>query len=74
MNYSKYEAMKRLIADMKLPDYRYEQIIKAIFSQRISTFESMSTLPLKLKKTLIDTFGPIYLHGTGCVSDVRTSG
>lgn len=58
MNYSKYETMKRLIADMKLPDYRYEQIIKAIFSQHISTFERMSTLPLKLKKTLVDTFGP----------------
>jgi 23S rRNA (adenine-C8)-methyltransferase len=58
MNYSKYEEMKRLIVDMKLPYYRYEQIIKAIFSQHISTFERMSTLPLKLKTTLIDTFGP----------------
>lgn len=58
MNYSKYEAMKQLIADMKLPDYRYEQIIRAIFSQRISTFEGISTLPLKLKETLINVFGP----------------
>ncbi len=58
MNYSKYERMKQLIADMKLPDYRYEQIIKAIFLQHISTFERMSTLPIKLKETLIDTFGP----------------
>lgn len=58
MNYSKYERIKQLIADMKLPDYRYEQIIKAVFLQHISTFERMSTLPIKLKETLIDTFGP----------------
>ncbi len=58
MKHSKYETMNRLIADMKLPDYRYKQIIKTIFSQRISTFESMSTLPLELKKALIDKFGP----------------
>ena len=58
MNYSKYETIKLLVADMKLPNYRYEQIIKAIFTQHISIFNEMRTLPLDLRKTLIDTFGP----------------
>lgn len=58
MNYTKYEAMKQLVADMKLPNYRYEQIIKAIFSQRITTFERMNTLPLELRTSLINTLGP----------------
>lgn len=58
MDYSKYKVMKQLIMDMKLPNYRYEQIINAIFSQRILQFEEMRTLPINLRKNLINTFGP----------------
>ena len=57
MNYSKYDAMKRCISEMNLPDYRYEQLIKMIFVQHISTFEDMHILPLRLREALTEIFG-----------------
>ena len=30
---SKYKKMKQLIADMRLPEYRYKQLLDAVFLQ-----------------------------------------
>lgn len=38
---SKYKKMKQLIADMRLPEYRYKQLLDAVFLQGIMRFEDM---------------------------------
>lgn len=48
---SKYKKMKQLIADMRLPEYRYKQLLDAVFLQGIMRFEDMKLLPK------ISTFG-----------------
>lgn len=42
---SKYKKMKQLIADMRLPEYRYKQLLDAVFLQGIMRFEDMKLLP-----------------------------
>lgn len=32
---SKYKKMKQLIADMRLPEYRYKQLLDAVFLQEL---------------------------------------
>jgi len=54
---TKYKKMKQIVSDLKLPDYRYEQIINAIFKQRIDNFDSMQILPKTLRMALINEFG-----------------
>ena len=36
---TKYGKMKQIISNLKLPDYRYEQLTKAIFHQKIDNFD-----------------------------------
>lgn len=45
---SKYKKMKQLIADMRLPEYRYKQLLDAVFLQGIMRFEDMKLLPKTL--------------------------
>lgn len=40
---SKYKKMKQLIADMRLPEYRYKQLLDAVFLQGIMRFEDMKS-------------------------------
>lgn len=54
---SKYYKMSQIISDLNLPDYRYEQVIKAIFTQRIEQFSKMHLLPGNLREVLIQEFG-----------------
>ena len=42
---TKYGKMKQIISNLKLPDYRYEQLTKAIFHQKIDNFDDMNILP-----------------------------
>lgn len=49
--------MKQIVSDMKLPDYRYEQIINAVFHQRIDDFDNMQILPKALRMALVNEFG-----------------
>lgn len=44
---SKYKKMKQLIADMRLPEYRYKQLLDAVFLQGIMRFEDMKLLPIR---------------------------
>ncbi len=54
---TKYGKMKQIVSNLKLPDYRYEQLIKAIFHQRIDNFDDMHILPKALRMSLVNEFG-----------------
>lgn len=54
---SKYYKMSQIISDLNLPDYRYEQVIKAIFTKRIEQFSKMHLLPGNLREVFIQEFG-----------------
>lgn len=54
---SKYETIRQILQDMKLPAYRYLQITEAIFKQRIGEFERMTMLPKALRDELIRAIG-----------------
>ncbi|MDZ5034322.1 23S rRNA (adenine(2503)-C(8))-methyltransferase ClbB, partial [Clostridium perfringens] len=54
---TKYGKMKQIVSDLKLPDYRYEQLTKAIFHQRIGDFDDMHILPKTLRMALVNEFG-----------------
>ncbi len=54
---SKYDKMMRLVSSLNLPDYRYEQITKAVFLQRMECFSDMYLLPKQLRDALTETFG-----------------
>ena len=49
--------MKLLIADMRLPAYRYKQLLDAVFLQGIMRFEDMKLLPKTLREKLAEQFG-----------------
>ncbi|MDZ5000512.1 23S rRNA (adenine(2503)-C(8))-methyltransferase ClbB, partial [Clostridium perfringens] len=68
---TKYGKMKQIVSDLKLPDYRYEQLTKAIFHQRIGDFDDMHILPKTLRMALVNEFGnnvssviPIFLQNS----------
>ena len=52
---SKYKKMKQLIADMRLPEYRYKQLLDAVFLQGIMRFEDMKLLASVYKGIHIKT-------------------
>ncbi len=54
---SKYYKMKEIVTNLDLPKYRYEQILKAIFTQRKEQFSEMNALPAMLREALIREFG-----------------
>jgi len=54
---TKYGKIKQIVSNLKLPDYRYEQLIKAIFHQRIDNFDDMQILPKALRIALVNEFG-----------------
>lgn len=54
---TKYKRIKQIISDLNLPDYRYEQLTKAIFYQRVDNFDDMYILPKELRAALVNEFG-----------------
>ncbi len=54
---TKYGKIKQIVSNLKLPDYRYEQLTKAIFHQRIDNFDDMHILPKALRMVLVNEFG-----------------
>lgn len=56
-NETKYERMQQFITEQGQPNYRYKQIIDALFKQRIGEFEKMVMLPKTLRNELIKEFG-----------------
>ncbi len=58
---TKLERCKELLENWEQPDYRYRQILHAVFQQKISRFQDMSVLPAELRNRLIDTLGETVL-------------
>ena len=54
---SKYLQFKQFLGDWYYPNYRYTQLLQAIFIQKIHRFEEMMILPLALRNKLITQFG-----------------
>lgn len=54
---SKYENIRQLVSHLNLPSYRYDQIIHAVFSQRIGEYDNMNNLPQMLRNELVNEFG-----------------
>lgn len=54
---SKYERLREILRSWGAPAYRYQQVLQAIFGQRISTFSEMTALPAALRCDLRDQFG-----------------
>ncbi|AJA49514.1 ribosomal RNA large subunit methyltransferase Cfr [Clostridium pasteurianum DSM 525 = ATCC 6013] len=54
---TKYEKIKQIVSNLNLPNYRYIQLTKAIFHQRIDNFDDMHILPKALRIALVNKFG-----------------
>src|SRR5262249_45375307 len=59
---NKYQQIRCFLNERNIPSYRADQIMTAIFEQRISNFEAMTTLPKALRAELADEFGPSILE------------
>ena len=55
---SKYETIRRMLSDFKQPEYRYAQIMDAIFKQNVGEYERMTLLPRSLREELARELGP----------------
>ncbi|GMX66573.1 Cfr family 23S rRNA (adenine(2503)-C(8))-methyltransferase [Paenibacillus elgii] len=55
---SKYETIRRMLSDFKQPEYRYAQIMDAIFKHNVGEYERMTILPKLLRDELTWTLGP----------------
>lgn len=55
-HFSKYGRIRQFLLDEGVPDFRYSQIIKAIFRDRIARFSDMSVLPKPLRVKLAIEF------------------
>ncbi|MFE4713602.1 Cfr family 23S rRNA (adenine(2503)-C(8))-methyltransferase [Paenibacillus sp. NPDC056722] len=54
---SKYEMIQQILAGLKQPAYRFQQIADAIFKQRIGEYDRMTILPKAIRKELIKHLG-----------------
>lgn len=55
---SKYETIRRILSEFKQPEYRYAQIMDAIFKQNIDEYGQMTMLPKFLRDELNRILGP----------------
>lgn len=55
-HFSKYGRIRQFLRDEGVPDFRYSQIIKAVFQDRIARFSDMSALPKPLRVNLATEF------------------
>lgn len=58
---TKYGKMKQIISNLKLPDYRYEQLTKLFFIKKIDNFDDMHILPKALRIALVNELEIMYL-------------
>ena len=59
---TKFDRIRNLVRQKRLPNYRFKQVIDAIFRQRIGQFDRMRALPKTLRKDLTTAFGPSILN------------
>lgn len=58
---TKLEKCKELLAFWEQPDYRYRQVLQAVFHQRVSRFGEMTALPAALREKLTGALGETVL-------------
>jgi len=56
---SRYQQIKNYLTDINEPDFRYRQILQAIFKQNITNFERITNIAKPLRTELIRRFSPI---------------
>jgi 23S rRNA (adenine-C8)-methyltransferase len=56
---SRYLQIKKYLADIGEPDFRYKQILQAIFEQNIVNFEKITNIAKPLRVELAKRFSPI---------------
>ncbi|HEX2095582.1 MAG TPA: 23S rRNA (adenine(2503)-C(8))-methyltransferase Cfr [Longimicrobiaceae bacterium] len=54
---SRYETWREFLAEQGQPAYRYDQLLRAVFRERVSEFGRMSALPRELREKLSARFG-----------------
>jgi len=59
MDKSRFEQIKLLLKERNEPEYRFKQIMEAIFKQRVDDFEKITTIPKSLRMVLKEKFGEI---------------
>ncbi|MFD7523016.1 Cfr family 23S rRNA (adenine(2503)-C(8))-methyltransferase [Paenibacillus chitinolyticus] len=55
---SKYETIRQILSDFKQPEYRYAQIMDAIFKHNVGEYGRMTMLPQFLRDELTRMLGP----------------
>ncbi|MEY9094285.1 Cfr family 23S rRNA (adenine(2503)-C(8))-methyltransferase [Paenibacillus sp. RC84] len=55
---SKYETIRQILSDLKQPEYRYAQIMDAIFKHNVGEYGRMTMLPQFLRDELTRMLGP----------------
>ncbi|HWO54255.1 MAG TPA: Cfr family 23S rRNA (adenine(2503)-C(8))-methyltransferase [Paenibacillus cookii] len=61
---SKYEMIQRILTELKQPAYRFQQIVDAIFKQKIGEYDRMTILPKGIRNELIKNLGEHVLNLT----------
>ena len=54
---TKFKRIKKFLTKEKEPNYRFDQITKAIFQDKVGDFKKITTLPKELRKKLVKKFG-----------------
>lgn len=54
---TKYEIIRKIVNDLGCPEYRFGQILNAIFKQKITRYDDMIQLPIELRRVLTNELG-----------------
>jgi len=55
----KFQKIKKFLQENNYPDYRFQQLLKAVFDQKIKDFKKMTAFPKKLRQQLEKNFSPL---------------
>ncbi|GIP35005.1 Cfr family 23S rRNA (adenine(2503)-C(8))-methyltransferase [Paenibacillus sp. J2TS4] len=58
---TKYERIREFLITENEPKFRFQQVVQAVFKQKVAEFEKMTALPIKLRHKLIQQFGSTLL-------------
>lgn len=54
---TKYEIIREIVKDLGYPDYRYGQILNAVFKRKVTQYSDMTQLPIELRRALTNKLG-----------------
>lgn len=58
---TKYERIREFMISENQPKFRFQQIMQAIFRQKVNEFENMTALPIRIRGKLVEQFGRNFL-------------